>query len=142
MHLILYFAKQEQLYSFFFAEFAFFKSFNFLDMGIADLIDSFKDVQKVLHGFFSLFEEWYVEDYKLMRKIADLGISLKRHVFVDNCQCAEFLKFISQVNWLLLAFSFVSFLNNRPLSSFRCNSSTTQLVITKDGDISTAISVL
>ena len=32
----------------------------FWDMGIADLIDSFKDVQKVLHGFYSLFEKWYL----------------------------------------------------------------------------------
>jgi len=69
----------------------------FWDMGIADLIDSFKDIQKVLHGFYSLFEKWYLEDYKNLRKLSDLGISLKRHVFVDNCQCAEFLKYISQV---------------------------------------------
>ena len=34
----------------------------FGDMCIADLIDSFKDVQKVLHVFFPLFEKWYVED--------------------------------------------------------------------------------
>ena len=66
-------------------------------MGIADLIDSFKDVQKVLRGFYSLFEKWYLEDYKNSRKISDLGISLKHHVFVDNCQCADILRFISQV---------------------------------------------
>ena len=66
-------------------------------MGIADLIDSSKDVQKVLHGFYSLFEKWYLEDYKNLHKISDLGISLKRHVFVDNCQCADFFRFILQV---------------------------------------------
>ena len=70
----------------------------FWDLGIVDLIDSFKDVQKVLHGFHGLFEKWYIEDYKNLRKLSDLGISLKRHVFVDNSQCSEFLKFIAQVH--------------------------------------------
>ena len=48
------------------------------------MIDTFKDIQKV-------------QDYKSLKKLSDLGISLKRHVFVDNCQCSEFLKYISQV---------------------------------------------
>ena len=69
----------------------------FWDLGICDLIDTFKDVQKVQYAFYDLFQYWYLQDYKALRKIADLGISLKRHVFVDNCQCSEFLKYISQV---------------------------------------------
>ena len=69
----------------------------FWDLGICDLIDTFKDVQKVQHAFYDLFQYWYIQDYKALRKISDLGISLKRHVFVDNCQCSEFLKYISQV---------------------------------------------
>ena len=50
-----------------------------------------------MHGFYSLFEKGYLENYKNLRKLSDLGISLKHHVFVENCQCAEFMKFISQV---------------------------------------------
>ena len=69
----------------------------FWDLGICDLIDTFKDVQKVQHAFYDLFQHWYIQDYKALRKLSDLGISLKRHVFVDNCQCSEFLKYISQV---------------------------------------------
>ena len=75
----------------------YFNSIDLLGLGIVDLIDSFKDVLKVLNGFHSLFEKWYIEDYKNLKKLSDFGISLKRHVFVENCQCSEFLKFIAQV---------------------------------------------
>ena len=50
----------------------------FWDLGIADLIDSFKDIQKVLHAFYYLFEKWCLEDYKSLRKISNIGISLKK----------------------------------------------------------------
>ena len=69
----------------------------FWDLGICDLIDTFKDVQKVQHAFYDLFQHWYIQDYKALRKLSDLGISLKRHVFIDYCQCSEFLKYISHV---------------------------------------------
>ena len=69
-----------------------------------DLIDTFRDV-KVWHAFYPLFEKWYVEDNKALKKLSDIGISLKRHIFVDNSQCTELMKFVAKVS----SFPFDSF---------------------------------
>ena len=96
----------------------------FLGLGLVDLIDCFKDIYNQSPAWF-LSVVWelvcrYVEDNKALKKLSDIGISLKRHIFVDNCQCTEFLMFLAKVSsfpfdfyffYLLLCLSMQTSLN-------------------------------
>ena len=59
----------------------------FWGLGILNFFESFKDMNKVLHGFFQVFEKWYASDHIALKKLLDVGISVKHHIFDDICQC-------------------------------------------------------
>ena len=85
----------------------------FLELGIADLIISFQDVHKVLHGFYSLFKKWHLEDYKSLRKLSDLGFLLKETRFCWQLSVHRFFKiyFSGTTTIIQMVFHFFYFWN-------------------------------